>query len=164
MAIEQVTASQIKATGTPSSTTFLRGDGTWNSPTGAAVQTQWIATTGGTGAKTTTATPFIIGNIMVETTDSNTNAVNVFSTLTGSMRNYTSKTSDVTNRIIRGVSGAGQCHMTVTRGTSGTVLTLNNIDQGADFNSSGVSIGSINNQNWPNPGYIRITMWEDTQS
>ena len=52
-----VTVAKLSATGTPSSSTFLRGDGTWNAPGGvtSAVAGNGIAVSGATGAVTFSA-------------------------------------------------------------------------------------------------------------
>lgn len=48
-----VTVSKINATGTPSGTTFLRGDGTWSAPSGSGTVTQVDSGTGLTGGPIT---------------------------------------------------------------------------------------------------------------
>ena len=47
--------SGISATGTPSATTFLRGDGSWNAPAGLTLTGFQIFTTAGSGTYTPTA-------------------------------------------------------------------------------------------------------------
>jgi hypothetical protein len=132
---------------------------------GGQVQTKHITTSGGTSDQTTTAFSFVVGPVLIEVTGASNDSTDVYATLWVNMRSFSgSKTSNVTNRIARGVSGSGQCHCVVDRTTSGTVLVVSRIDEGGDYASDGTSIGSINAKNWPNPGRLRITAWEDTQS
>lgn len=48
MALTKVQAGLIEATGTPSSTTFLRGDGAWTAPTSGITSGTAVASTSGT--------------------------------------------------------------------------------------------------------------------
>ena len=132
---------------------------------GGQVETKHVTTSGGTGDQTTAAFSFVVGPVLIEVTGPSNDSTDVYATLWVNMRSFSgSKTSNVTNRIARGVSGSGQCHCQVDRTTSGTVLVIGRIDEGGDYDASGVSIGALNPKNWPNPGRVRVTAWEDTQS
>lgn len=167
MATEQIKIAQVAtSSGTPSSTTYLRGDGTWNTPAaGGAMETKLITLSGGATDKTTAAFGFVVGPVLIEVTAGSDDATDVYATLWVNMRSFSgTKTANVTNRKARGCTGGTTCHCFVDRTTSGTVLVLSQIDQGADFEADGTSIGSLNLKNWPNPGRLRITAWEDTQA
>lgn len=100
---------KINATGTPSNTTFLRGDGTWNAPTGGV--TSITAGTGLSGGTITTS-----GTIALVTTagavgtyallrTTNVNTYNAGNTLAGSSLRYSSGGGDAGGT----VSGTWQC-------------------------------------------------------
>jgi hypothetical protein len=134
---------------------------------GAQVETKFISLNGAsnTSDQTTAAFGFVIGQVMIEVTGASDDATNVYAVLWVNMRSFSgSKTGDVTNRIARGISGTAVCHCNVDRTTSGTVLVISAIDEGTDFRSDGTSVISLLVRDWPNPGRIRITAWEDTQS
>lgn len=135
---------------------------------GARMETKFITTSGGASASTplsTSAFSFVVGPVLIEITDANNNSVTVYATMWANMRSFSgTKTADVTDRIARGVAGNGHCRCLVDRGTSGTILTLSHVDQGTDYDAAGTSIVSALPKNWPNPGRIRITAWEDTQA
>lgn len=135
---------------------------------GARVETKFITTSGGASASTplsTSAFSFVVGPVLIEITSGSDDSVTVYATMWANMRSFSgTKTANVTDRIARGVAGNGHCRCLVDRGTSGTVLTLSHVDQGTDFDAAGTSIVSALPKNWPNPGRIRITAWEDTQS
>ncbi len=148
MATEQIQTSQISG--------YSSGGG---------VETKLISLAGGTADKTTAAFSFVVGQVLIEVTSGTDNAVDVYATLWVNLRSYSgTKTDNVTNRIARGVSGSGQCHCVVDRTTTGTVVVVSQIDEGSDYAADGTSIASINLKNWPNPGRLRITAWEDTQA
>lgn len=129
------------------------------------VETKNISLLGGAADKTTTAFSFVVGPVLIEVTSDSADATTVYATLWVNLRSYSgTKTDNVSNRIARGVSGSGQCHCVVDRTTSGTVVVVSQIDEGSDFAADGTNIASLNLKNWPNPGRLRITAWEDTQS
>lgn len=135
---------------------------------GARMETKFITTSGGASASTplsTSAFSFVVGPVLIEITSGSNDSVTVYATMWANMRSFSgTKTADVTDRIARGVAGSGHCRCLVDRGTSGTVLTLSHVDQGSDFNADGTSVATTAPKNWPNPGRIRITAWEDTQA
>lgn len=134
---------------------------------GAQVETKFINLGGGSGTsdQTTAAFGFVIGQVMIEVTSGSDDATDVFAVLWVNMRSFSgTKTGNVTNRIARGISGTAVCHCAVDRTTSGTVLVISAIDEGTDFRSDGTAVASLLVRNWPNPGRLRITAWEDTQS
>jgi hypothetical protein len=132
---------------------------------GARVETKLITLSGGAADKTTSAFSFVVGPVLIEVTAGSDDATDVYATLWANMRSYSgTKTNNVTNRTARGVTGGATCHCAVDRTTSGTVLVISQIDQGADFEADGTVIASLNLKNWPASGRLRITAWEDTQS
>jgi hypothetical protein len=132
---------------------------------GGRVETKLISLSGGSADKTTAAFSFVVGPVMIEITDGSDDSVNVHAMLWANMRSFGgTKTADVTDRKARGTTGASACWCKVDRTTSGTVLNISQVDQGADVNADGTSIGSVLLKNWPNPGRLRVTAWEDTQS
>lgn len=169
MAVQLINTNQISATGSPSASTYLRGDGSWTAPSsGMMVETKNISLTGGASAsnpKSTSAFSFVVGQVLIEITADTDNATDVYATMWANMRSYSGgKTADITDRIGRGVSGTSICRCYVDRTSSGTVITVSHVDEGTDFNAAGTSIVSSLPRNWPNPGRLRITAWEDTQS
>jgi hypothetical protein len=132
---------------------------------GGQMETQIISLAGGAADKTTSAFGFVVGPVLIEVTAGSDDATDVYATLWVNMRSFSgTKTGNVTNRKARGVTGGSTCHCYVDRTTSGTVLVVSQIDQGADFEADGTSIASVNLKNWPASGRLRITAWEDTQS
>lgn len=134
---------------------------------GAQVETKIITLSGAsnTSDQTTAAFDFVVGQVMIEVTGNSNDATDVYAVLWVNMRSFSGvKTQNVTNRIARGISGTAVCHCAVDRTTSGTVLVISAIDEGTDFRSDGTAVTSLLVRNWPNPGRLRITAWEDTQS
>lgn len=167
MAVQQINTNQISATGSPSASTFLRGDGSWSAPaSGSGVETKFISLTGGSADKTTSAFSFVVGPVMIEVlTDASDNGVAVYSVLWANMRSFSgTKTDNVTNRTARGPGNNGFLRCEVDRTTSGTVLVVGRLYSGAETNPDGTGIASMIALDWPGAGRLRITAWEDTQS
>lgn len=167
MAVQQINTNQISATGSPSASTFLRGDGSWSAPaSGSGVETKFITLSGGSADQTTSAFSFVVGPVMIELLmDADNNGVSVHSVLWVNMRSFSgTKTANVTNRIARGPGNGGHIKADVDRTTSGTVLVIGQLSVGAEVNPSGTGAASYTAYNWPSSGRLRITAWEDTQS
>lgn len=135
---------------------------------GGQVATKLVTLAGGSADKTTAAFSFVVGPCLIEVTDASSdtsNSYTVFATLWVNMRSYSgTKTDNITNRKARGCTGGTTCHCAVDRTTSGTVIVVSQIDQGADYDADGTSIASLNLKNWPGTGRLRVTAWEDTQA
>ena len=134
---------------------------------GGQVATKFITLSGGSADQTTTAFSFVVGPVMIELlTDNSDDGVAVYSTLWVNMRSFSgTKTADVTNRTARGPGNGGFLKMDVDRITTGTVLRISRPQSGTETNPDGTGgAASILPLNWPNPGRLRITAWEDTQS
>jgi hypothetical protein len=137
---------------------------------GGRVETKNISLSGAgqasaTNPKSTAAFSFVVGTVLIEITADSDNATDVYAAMWVNMRSYTGgKTANVTDRIGRGVSGSAIVRCYVDRTSSGTVITVSHVDEGTDFKADGTSIVSALPRNWPNPGRLRITAWEDTQS
>lgn len=169
MATEQIKYNQITATGTPSNTTYLRGDGSWSTPSssGQQVSTQTIAVSGGTGDKTTSAFGFVVGMVFIELLETdNANANDVTAAGWVNMRSFSgTKTADVTDRWCWiGYATGGPIRLLVDRTTSGTVINIGRPQAYGASNVDGTGLGALTNYNWDNPGRIRITAWEDMQA
>jgi hypothetical protein len=165
---EQIKINQITATGTASNSTFLRGDGTWNTPAaGGRHETKFISLTGGSADKTTGAYSFVVGPVMIELlvdNPQNNNGIDVYSVLWTNMRAFTgTKTDNVTNRWARGPGNGGFLRMQLDRTTSGTVINISQPFSGTETAPDGTGIASMTALNWPNPGTLRVTAWEDVQ-
>lgn len=166
--MQKIGYNQISTTGTASSTTYLRGDGTWATPstTGGLHETKTISLSGGTSDVATSAFSFVVGPVMIELLfENNANGVDVYSVLHTNMRSFSgTKTANVTDRKARGAGVSGILSMLVDRTSSGTILTISRpqVHSGSDPSNGGIS--SVTNFNWPNPGMLRITAWEDMQS
>lgn len=136
---------------------------------GGSKATKIIALTGGGSAdKTTAAFSFVVGQCMIEVlTGSSDNGNDILNLLWVNLRSYSgTKTANVTDRLARGVAmDQGQSWCLVDRTTSGTVVNIGNIKTGTfGVNPNGAAtIASITDWNWPNPGRIRVTAWEDTE-
>jgi len=130
------------------------------------VATQFITLSGGSTDKTTSAFSFVVGPVMIELLhDASDNGVNVYSVLWVNMRSFSgTKTADVTNRIARGPGNGGFLKMEVDRTTSGTVLVIGRPNDGTDVLPDATGVAAFVARNWPNPGRLRITAWEDTQA
>lgn len=168
MATEQIKYNQITATGTPSASTYLRGDGSWSTPSGGgAVSTQTISVAGGSTDKTTAAFSFVVGMVFIELLETdNANANDVTGAGWVNMRSFSgTKTADVTDRWCWvGYGTGGPIRLLVDRNTSGTVINISRPQSYASSNVDGTGLGALTNYNWDNPGRIRITAWEDMQS
>lgn len=153
MATEQIQTSQISG--------YAAG--------GGAKATKIITLAGGSADKATAAFSFVVGPCMIEIlTGSSDNGNDVLNLLWVNLRSYSgTKTADITDRLARGVAmDQGQSWCLVDRTTSGTVVNIGQIKTGTyGVNPDGTTtIASLTNWNWPNPGRIRVTAWEDTES
>lgn len=167
MATEQIKYNQIAATGTPSASTYLRGDGSWSTPSaGGAVSTQTISVAGGNADKTTAAFSFVVGMVYIELLETDAaDANDVAAAGWVNMRSYSgTKTNNVTDRWCwMGYAAGGPIRLLVDRTTSGTVVNVSRPQAYTYYNVDGTAPGALTNYNWDNPGRIRITAWEDMQ-
>lgn len=119
-----VTVAQINATGTPSSSTFLRGDGTWNTPAGggnvsntgtptsgqvavwtSATVIQGVTATG-TGAPVLAVSPALTGTPTAPTATLGTNTTQLATTQFVLANALTNPMTTVGDIIVGGTSGA----------------------------------------------------------
>ena len=167
MPAEQIKINQIStSSGTPSSATYLRGDGAWITPGAGQASTQIFSLTVGTSTDvTTSAFPFVVGPVMIELIiGADNNGTNVYSVLWVNMRSFSgTKTADITNRTAKGPGNGGFLKMDVDRTTSGTILVISRPVDGTETLPDGTGASSFVNRNWPT-GRLRVTAWEDTQA
>jgi hypothetical protein len=176
MAIQKITSSQVAA---PSGATLgwvLTSTGAGLTPTfqalpagssGALFETKFVSLAGGSADKTFASFAFVVGIIMIEVlfTDSpDANDVHLYAF--GNMRSFSgSKTANITNRICKGFgSGSGHTYFQVDRSNSGRDIVISRPNSGTDVNIDGTGLASYTAFNWPNPGLLRVTAIEDTQS
>ena len=176
MAIQKITSSQVAAPTGATSGFVLTSTGAGNTPTfqvlptgssGALFETRHISLAGGSADKTFSSFAFVVGIIMIEvlfTDNANANDVHLYAF--GNMRSFSgTKTDNITNRICKGFgSGVGHTYFQVDRSNLGRDLVISRPNSGTDVNIDGTGLASYTAYNWPNPGRLRITAIEDTQS
>lgn len=167
--MQQINVNQFKTTGaTSGQIPKYNGSATaWAADAGMNCSTQFIALSGGTASKTTSAFPFVVGTVMIELlTDNSNNGVAVYTVMWANMRSFNgTKTDNVTARYAKGPGNGGFMRSAVDRTSTGTVLTIGPVQHGTDSNPDGSGISSFSgNLTWPSAGRLRITAWEDTQA
>jgi len=132
---------------------------------GARTAMQVFTLTGGTADISTNSFGFVIGPVMIELLvgTSDVNGTAVYSVLWNSMRSFSgSKTADITNRFARGPGNGGFIRMAVDRIGGGFGLRISPPFDGTDIAPDGTGAASFTPRDWPNPGVLRVTAWEDT--
>jgi hypothetical protein len=132
---------------------------------GARTAMQVFTLTGGTADISTNSFGFVIGPVMIELLvgTSDVNGTAVYSVLWNSMRSFSgSKTADITDRFARGPGNGGFIRMAVDRIGGGFGLRISRPFDGTDTAPDGTGVASFTARNWPNPGVLRVTVWEDT--
>jgi len=132
---------------------------------GARTAMQVFTLTGGTADISTNSFGFVIGPVMIELLvgTSDVNGTAVYSVLWNSMRSFSgSKTADITDRFARGPGNGGFIRMAVDRIGGGFGLRISRPFDGTDTAPDGTGVASFTARNWPNPGVLRVTAWEDT--
>jgi len=92
-----VTVTMLSATGTPSSTTYLRGDGTWSTPSSGvslSAANTWTATQTFNGSSSTFATTLLDANETVNVVASAPSATTNFYVQSGGVQYYTSNAAN----------------------------------------------------------------------
>ena len=92
-----VTVTMLSATGTPSSTTFLRGDGTWSTPSSGvslSAANTWTGTQTFNGTSSTFATTLLDANETVNVVGSAPSSTTNFYIQSGGVQYYTSNAAN----------------------------------------------------------------------
>jgi hypothetical protein len=136
---------------------------------GPGIETKIINLAGGSSDINTPAFGFVVGQVLIEFVDgSSDNGNDILCRLWVNMRSYSgTKTGNITGRKALGVAMNGQvAQALVDRNTSGTVLVIGRVGTGTGgvLPDGTVDIGSLLLYDRPNPGRLRVTAIEDTQS